>query len=194
MSTPLEQMHEIEPLIRIRRARAGVLMLILSDTLSVLAILAAGGYLSSLNVMGQYKAGASAPTFLPGLLLAISLVLSGLAYYWWERVSRGRTGSIGRTFFIVAWVLMIVTLIGQVWVSATLGYAQPFHAYVSLILLLSWYSAFHLLLASVIGLLMMGRLARGRQEGYDYIVEVVGYWWYYTVIAGLLMWLGTLLL
>jgi hypothetical protein len=47
---------------------------------------------------------------------------------------------------------------------------------------------FHFLLAAIIGLLLLGRVLRGRREGHDYIVEVVGYWWYYTVIASLVLW------
>lgn len=192
MNSALEQMHEIEPHIRIRRARAGVIMLIVSDALSVLAILAAGGYLSTLNVLGQFKGGDKAPAFLPGLLLAVVLILSGLVYYWWERGVLRDGGAGQRTLFILSWVLMIVSLAGQIWICTTLRYASPFHAYASMILLLTWYSAFHLLLASIIGLLLLGRIINGRLAERGYIVEVVGYWWYYTVIAGLLMWLFSL--
>src|SRR5436305_7074737 len=68
MSTAIEEMHELEPHIRVGRARAAVIMLILSDALSVFAILAAGGYLNALNVSGQFRGGDHAPPFLPGLL------------------------------------------------------------------------------------------------------------------------------
>jgi hypothetical protein len=61
-----------------------------------------------------------------------------------------------------------------------------------MLLLLAWYSAFHLLLAAIIGLLVLGRILNGRLVNRGYIVEVVGYWWYYTVIAGLIMWLFSL--
>ncbi len=194
MSTSLEQVHEIEPHIQVRRARAGVLMLILSDALSVVAILAAGGYLNTLNVSGQFRAGDHAPALLPGLLLAVVLVLSGLSYYWWERRASITGGAGQRTFFILAWAFMIVALVGEIWVGATLGYSAPFHAYASLMLLLTWYSVVHLLLAAIIGLLLLGRILRGRLSGQGYITEVVGYWWYYTVVASLLMWLFSLLL
>jgi hypothetical protein len=61
------------------------------------------------------------------------------------------------------------------------------------ILLLTWYTAVHLLLAALIGLLLLGRVLRGRIAGHEYIAEVTGYWWYYTVIASLLVWLFVLL-
>jgi hypothetical protein len=189
MSTSLEEMHELPLHIRVGRARAGVIMLIVSDFLSILALLAAGGYLSALNVLNQYKlASDHPPTLLPGVLAAVVLILSGLAYYWWERRG-GQSVS-----FILSLLLMVVALAFQIWLAITLGYASPFHAYESVILLLSWYSAFHLALTSFIGLLLLGRIMRGRLAGHPYIPEVVGYWWYYTIIAGLVMWAFSMIL
>ena len=189
MSTSLEEMHELPLHIRVGRARAGVIMLIISDFLSILALLAAGGYLSTLNVLNQYRLPSDhPPALLPGVLAAVVIVLSGLAYYWWER--RGSQSMI----FIISLLLMVVALACQIWLGVTLGYASPFHAYESEILLLSWYSAFHLALAAFIGLLLLGRILRGRLAGHPYIPEVVGYWWYYTVIAGLVMWAFSMLL
>jgi hypothetical protein len=195
MSSALEETHELAPHIRAGRARAGVLMLILSDALSVLAILAGGGYLSALNTEGQFKVpGDHPPAFLPGLLLAILVVLSGFAFYVWERKARknGETGPVA--FLILALVFMIVTTIGQTWIGVVLGHSAPFHAYESLIVLLTWFSAVHLFLAAVIGLLLVGRVMGDRLAGRGYIAEVTGYWWYYTVIATLLMWLFSLVI
>jgi hypothetical protein len=190
-----EHTHELEPHIKVARARAGVLLLIVSDALSVLAILAAGGYLSALNTEGQFKiAGDFAPPFVPGLLIAIGLVLSGLSYFWWERRAR-RPGGSGQTlFFLLALVLMLVAGVGETWIGETLRYGVPIHAYESVQLLLVWFAAIHLLLAAIIGLLLGGRILRGRLAGHEFIVEVAGYWWYYTVIATLLLWLFGLLL
>jgi hypothetical protein len=190
MDTSLEHTHEIEPHIKVARARAGVLMLIVSDALAVLAILAGGGYLRALNTEGQYKvAGDFAPALLPGLLVMIALVLSGLSYFWWERRAR-KPRETGQTpFFLLALVLMLAAGVAETWIAAALRYGIPIHAYESVQLLLTWFTAVHLLLAAIIGLLLGGRILRGRLVGHEFIAEVVGYWWYYTVIASLLMWL-----
>jgi len=195
MDTSLEHTHELAPHIKVARARAGVLLLIVSDALAVLAILAGGGYLSALNTEGQYKiAGDFAPPFVPGLLIAIGLVLSGLSYFWWERRAR-RPGGTGQTlFFLLALVLMLAAGVGETWIGAALRYGIPIHAYESVQLLVVWFAAIHLLLAAIIGLLLGGRILRGRLAGHEFIPEVVGYWWYYTVIASLLLWLFGLLL
>jgi hypothetical protein len=194
---PQEQAHELELHIRAGRARAGVLLLILSDALTLLAILAAGGYLSALNTENQYRiAKDHPPAFVPGLLVAISLVLSGLAFYWWERKVRRSEDSGQAPVFILSWALMLVALGLQTWISVTFSrtYAAPFDAYESLITLLMWFMAVKHLQTSILGLLLTGRIARGRIAGHEYLVEAAGYWWYYTVIASLLMWLFALLI
>lgn len=195
METSLEHVYELEPHIKVARARAGVLMLILSDALAVLAILAGGGYLRALNTEGAFKvAGDFAPPFVPGLLIAIGLVLSGLSYYLWERRAR-KVGETGQTpFFLLALVLMLAAGVGATWIGASLRYGIPISAYESMQLLVTWFTAIHLLLAVVVGLLLGGRILRGRLAGHEFIAEVTGYWWYYTVIAGILLWLfGTYL-
>ncbi len=151
MSTSLEEMHELPLHIRFGRARAGVIMLIISDFMSILALLAAGGYLSTLNVLNQYRLpGDHPPALLPGVLASVVLLLSGLTYYWWER--RGSQSVV----FILSLLLMVVALALQFWLGLSLGYAAPFHAYESIILLFTWYSAFHLALAAFIGILLWG--------------------------------------
>ena len=191
MDTSLEHTHELEPHIRVARARAGVLLLIISDGLAVLAILAGGGYLRALNTEGQYKvAGDFAPALVPGLLIAIGLVLSGLSYYLWERRA-SKPGQTGQApFFLLALLLMLVAGVSETWIGAALKYGVPIHSYESVQLLITWFTAVHLLLAAIIGLLLGGRILRGRLAGgHEFIVEVVGYWWYYTVVASILLWL-----
>ncbi len=196
-STSLEQeTHELALHIRVARARACALILILADGLSVLAILAGGGYLSALNTENQYRiAGDHPPAFLPGLVVAIALVLSGLAYYWWERKVRSGEGG-QQMVFILSWALMIVAMVVQIWIAITLNraYTTPYHAYESVSTLLIWLMAVKHLLAAIIGLLLFGRIMRGRIAGHEYLVEAAGYWWYYTVISSLLIWLFALLI
>lgn len=188
--------HELEPHIRIGRARAAVIMFIMSDLLSVFAIMAAGGYLSALNTENQFRiAGDHSPALLQGILVAIALVLSGLIYYWWARRAHitGETGSTA--FFVVALLLMVLALAGQTWVNLSLGYTSiPFHGYESILMLITWFTWVHFLLAIIIGVLVMGRILRGRLAGFGFIAEVTGYWWYYTVLSALLLWVISLVL
>ncbi len=193
---PHAQSHELEPHIRIGRARSMVILFIISDLLSVFGIMAAGSYLAALNTDNQFRvSGDHAPALLPGLLVAIALVLSGLIYYWWARRAPryGETGPAA--FFMVALLLMILAIVGQTWVELSLGYTTtPFHAYESMLMLITWFTWAHFLLALIIGLLMLGRILRGRLAGFGFMAEVTGYWWYYTILSALLLWVFSLIL
>lgn len=195
-----ESSHELTPQVKAARARAGVLLLILSDILMVASILVAGGYLSALNTNGLFKAPTDQPAFPPGLVVAIVLLLSGLCYFWWQRQARGKEQGGQRVLFVLALVLVIAALVLQIWAWTTLGYttapdsAPAYDAFQSVVLLLTAFGAIHLLLTSVVGLLLLGRVLRGRLAGQEYIVRAVGYWWYYTVLSGLLILLFIVLL
>lgn len=195
-STVVEETHELEPHILQGRARASVILFIVSDLMSIMAILAAGGYLSALNVLNQYRLPSDhPPSFVLGLIVAIVLILSALTYYLWERGARGNGDTGQMVFLAAAFVLMLAATVIQFVMGLTLGYAgSPYHAYESVMILVTWYSAIHFLLSAIIGLLLLGRFMRGRLVGRGYIVEAAGYWWYYTVIIGLLMWVFTLVL
>ena len=195
MDTSLEHSHEhthgLEPRVKAARARAGILMLILSDALSVLAIFAAGGYLSALNTENAFKiAGDFAPGLTPGIIIAVGMAVSGLLYYWWERTVRSSGGNGATILFVLAWLVMLAAGVAETWLGASLKYGIPISAYESMLLLITWSTAIHLLLTAVIGLLVFGRILnnRVRIDGLTFVAETTGYWWYYTVIAGLLLW------
>jgi len=84
----------------------------------------------------------------------------------------------------------------QIVIGVTLNraYTAPYDAYESVITLLVWSMALRHMLAAILGLLLLGRIMRGRLAGHEYLAEASGYWWYYTVVASLLMWLFSLLL
>ncbi len=190
MSTSLEHVYELEPRIKVARARAGVLLLIISDALTVIAIMAGAQYLRALNTEGQYNiAGDYAPSFVAGLLVMIGLLLSGLAFYLWDRRA-SKAGETGQTlFFLLSLLIMLVAAVVETWIGATLSYGVPIQAYESVHLLITWFTAVHLWLAVIIGILLGGRILRGRVAGHEFVAEVTGYWWYYTVVASILLWL-----
>jgi hypothetical protein len=190
MSTSLEHVYELEPRIKVARARAGVLLLIISDALAVIAIIAGAQYLRALNTEGQYKiAGDYAPSFVAGLLVMIGLLLSGVAFYLWDRRA-SKAGETGQSlFFLLSLLIMLAAAVGETWIGATLRYGVPIQAFESIHLLITWFTAVHLWLAAIIGILLGGRILRGRVAGHEFVAEVTGYWWYYTVVASILLWL-----
>jgi hypothetical protein len=188
-----EHVHELEPYVRVGKARAATIMFILSDVLAVFAIMAAGGYLKALNTESQYKiTGDHPPALVPGLVVAIVLVLSGLFYFVWERRVRANDGRGGPTaLFGLSLLCVVVALVAQIWAAMSLGYSYdnaPFHAYESVLMLITWYTWVHFLLLLILGVLLLGRILRGRLVGFGFMPEVTGYWWYYTIAASLLLW------
>jgi heme/copper-type cytochrome/quinol oxidase subunit 3 len=195
---PSGESHELAPHIKVARARAGVLLFILSDAMMVAAIMAAGGYLNALNTFGQFKVSTDQPAFAPGLVVAIILVLSGLCYLLWARGARQGSGQ--QFLFLLALLLMIAALVAQIWTWVSLGYttapdeAPVYDAFQSMVLLVTGFAAFHLLVTALVGILLGGRIMRGRLAGHEYIAQAVGYWWYYVVISTVLIWLFIVLL
>jgi hypothetical protein len=190
MSTSVEHVYELEPHVKVARARSGILLLIISDALSVAAIIAGAQYLQALNTEGQYKiAGDYAPPFVAGLLVMIGLLLSGLAYYLWDRRA-SKAAETGQTlFFLLSLLIMLAAAVGETWIGATLKYGIPIQAFESVHWLVTWFTAVHLWLAVIIGFLLVGRILRGRLAGHEFVVEVTGYWWYYTAVASIILWL-----
>jgi heme/copper-type cytochrome/quinol oxidase subunit 3 len=196
--TAEEESHELPLHTRIGRARAVVILLIISDIMMVASILAAGGYLNAINTANAFKVSTDQPAFPPGLVVAIVLVLSGLCYLWWERgVRRGSNQQIS---VVLAALLMLAALGCEIWYWLALNYTTPptsapaYDTYQSMVLLVTGFSAVHLFLAAIVGILMAGRSVNGRLAGQAYLVQAAGYWWYYTVISGVLIWLFTVIL
>lgn len=172
------------------RVRTGVFLLILADAMLAASILAGDLYLWALNVMGQFKpAGEQAPSALLGIVLTLIAVASALSYGWAARSLASGNEARFRTGVSVALGLIVIALLAQIWVVATLGFQAPLHGYASMTILLAAYHGLHLLLTAIAGLLILGRLANRRLVGQGYLAEVVGYWWYYVAAVAVAIWL-----
>ena len=188
-----ESGHDLAPHIKANRARSGVLLFMVTDVVMVISVLAAGGWLSALNVNGVFKAPTDQPSFPPGLVVAILMVVSALCYLVYDRAVRRGAGAT--VFFVLALVLVIAALAVQSWSWTTLGYTTAptdtpaYDAFQSLVILVAAFNSVHIFVLSVIGLLLGGRIINGRIAGHEFIPQVVGYWWYYTVISGVILWL-----
>jgi heme/copper-type cytochrome/quinol oxidase subunit 3 len=193
-----EHLHGLPLHTRVSRARAVVILLIISDVMMVASILAAGGYLNAINTANAFKLTTDQPAFPPGLIVAIALVLSGLCYFWWERGVRG--GGSQHLAVVLATLLMLGALGCEIWYWLALNYTTAptafpaYDTYQSIVLLVAGFSVVHLFLAAVVGMLMTGRSANGRLAGQEYLVQAAGYWWYYTVLSGVIIWLFTVIL
>ncbi len=172
------------------RVRTGVFLLILADAMFAASILAGDLYLGALNVMGQFKPpGEHAPSAVLGIALTLIAVASALSYGWAARALASGDEARFSAGARIALGLVGIALLGQIWLLGSLGFQAPLHGYASMTILLAAYHGLHLLVTAVVGLLILGRLAHRRLVGQLYLVEVVGYWWYYVAAVAVAIWL-----
>ncbi|MHB8189638.1 MAG: hypothetical protein ACYDHP_04285 [Ferrimicrobium sp.] len=177
-----------------RRAKVGVLLLILSDAMMVIAAFASFLYLRALNTSDAFKPpGEHAPALAGGLIVALLIVLGAIVFHYQVVPSARSGGDSGvRSGLSLALLLATAALVVQAWAVATgFSFPTPVHAYASALMLLGVIGLVHMFLTAMITLLVFGRSKRGFLGGHSYALEAVGYWWYYvaglTVVAWLLV-------
>jgi heme/copper-type cytochrome/quinol oxidase subunit 3 len=184
-----EHEHGLDLATRITRARVGALLLILSDAGFVTGMYASQSYLTLLNENHAFRPkGDNPPAILTGLILALVMVVSAAVYIWgFRQLRKGSTGQY-RVGVLIAWVLAILAFIAQMVVLLSLNHPIPLDGFDSIVLITTAYHGVHLLITIIIGLLLLGRIGRGRIVGYEYLAEVSGYWWVYVAISALTTW------
>jgi heme/copper-type cytochrome/quinol oxidase subunit 3 len=181
--------HGLDLPTRIARARIGALLLILSDAGFVLGMYVSQTYLRILNMNQAFKIPAETPPAVGvGLILSLVMVVSAAAYVWGWLGLRDGSLSRYRTGVIIAFILALAMFIAQVIVVFSIRYPTPIHGYGSLVIIMSAYHAIHLLVTSLIGFLLLGRITHNRMAGHEYVAEVSGYWWVYVAASALTTW------
>jgi heme/copper-type cytochrome/quinol oxidase subunit 3 len=181
--------HGLDLTTRIARARIGALLLILSDAGFVLGMYASQTYLNILNMSNAFKVPAEKPPAVGiGLILSLVMVVSAAAYVWGWLGLRDGNMSRYRTGVIIAWVIAMILFVVQVITVFSIRYPAPIHGYGSLVIIMSAYHAIHLLVTSLIGFLLLGRITHNRIVGHEYVAEVSGYWWVYVAVSALSTW------
>ncbi len=175
---------------RALRVRTGVFLIILADAMFVASLLASDLYLGALNVYSRFKPPSEhAPSLFVGLALTLIAIASTLSYWWAARALAAGDEGRFRTGARVALGLVVVALLGQIGFVASLGFPSPLHGFSSMTILIGTYHGLHLLVTAIATLLILGRLANRRLVAQGYLIEVVGYWWYYVAVVAVVIWL-----
>ena len=168
-----------------RRNRLGIWMCIVSDATGTVALLVAYVYLWSLNVNGAWappKDTWADP--IPFWLITAGVIVAALAMWWAVAgIRAGRTGQFVAGS-VIASLVTLVTLIGQIWQLSTFPFDITDGAYASATFWLCIATALHL---SVIGFLtsaMIGRLRAGRITREDHShARLVAMWMTWVCVA-----------
>ena len=168
-----------------RRNRLGIWLCIVSDATGTLALLVAYAYLWSLNVNNAWAPPKDAwADPLPFWFIFVGVVVAALAMWWAVAgIKHGHTGKflVGS---VIASVVALLALIGQIWQLSTFPFDITDGAYASATFWLCIATALHL---SVVGFLtsaMIGRLRAGRitQEDHSH-ARLVAMWMTWVCVA-----------
>jgi cytochrome c oxidase subunit III len=174
-----------------RKVRLGMFFYLLLDVLFALFVVSAYIFLRAANVNnGWFPDGVGKiDQNMPTTLLAI-LVASGLFYVLGHTSVRNGNRSLATLGVVLAALLWIASLIGNIYYMGHLPFTQSDGGFASMYLLLTGYHIFHLVfgLMFVIGITvrtLQGRYTAERHLG----VTTIGYYWYWAMIFGVIAWL-----
>ena len=174
-----------------RKVRLGMFFYLLLDVMFALFIVSAYIFLRAANVNnGWFPDGVGKiDQNMPTTLLAI-LVASSLFYVLGHTSVRNGARGLATLGIVLAALLWIVSLIGNIYYMGHLPFTQSDGGFASMYLLLTGYHIFHLVfgLMFVIGITirtLQGRYTAERHLG----ITTIGYYWYWTMIFGVVAWL-----
>jgi cytochrome c oxidase subunit 1 len=169
------------------RARWGAGTLIVSWTMLGLVFFLAYIYLDGLNTMGQFRPGSEArPATLGTVLLAVGALAAAAAWSWGYKRSRANDGGGMRAGVTLGWLLTLAGFVGSLFAFGDLKAPLPLHAYASSMSLLVLFHGWHLIAGLVMGALVLGCMYKRRIEGREYIIQIVGWWLWYSAILSVL--------
>lgn len=116
--------------------------------------------------------------------MTVAALAAAASWTWGYRRSRSGDSTGARLGVVLGWLLTVAGLVGTIAVFASLSAPLPLHAYASSIGLFTLFHAWHLVVGTVIGAIVLGRLLKGRIGDRGYVIEVAGYWlWYAAAIS-----------
>jgi len=181
-----------------QKVRIGMFLYVVTDILFALFLLTAYLFLRSSNTQNAWF-----PTGVPdlggvqsiALFETIALVISGLAYLVGHLGARADNQALLRGGIVVAALAWLAALGIQYYYVGHLPIITSDGAFASSYITLSGYHMFHLLLGlpMLIGITvrsLQGRYSAARHLG----ITTIGYFWYWAVILGIIIWLLPILL
>lgn len=179
-----------------RRLRIGILLYVITDIIFVAILFASYVFLRGYDTQGGFlpKGVKVAPAQTPTILM-ILLIISAISYFVAYRSLQRDNQTLYRAGVAAAVVLMLITMVGQIRYMGQLPFTATDGSYASAYIMLNGYHAFHLIIATLIGLGLLNRALRGRYSSVNTTgVMTIGYFWYWACALGLALWLLFLIL
>lgn len=173
------------------KVRLGMRFYVLTDIIFVAFLLVTYIWLRANNTDSSwFPQGTKLPDANTNNVLVVLMVLSGISYFvGYLGIRRGSQGQL-RIGMLIALLLLIAALIGQIRYQGNLPFVTTDGSFASTFILLSSYHIYHLLIALFLGLGLTHRAFRGRYTQERMLgVVTIGYFWYWTVATPVLIWL-----
>jgi cytochrome c oxidase subunit III len=178
------------------KVRLGMRFYVITDIIFVSFLLVSYIWLRAYNTLGNwFPSGTKTPDQTPVNILTALIVVSAISYFIAYLGIRQNNQAVLRIGLLVALLLVIVTLVGQIRFMGSLPFVATAGSYASTYILLSGYHVYHLLVGLFLGLGLTNRALRGRYSGERMLgVTTVGYYWYWMALMPVLVWLMILAL
>lgn len=171
-----------------RKLRLGILFYVLTDCILVLFLFAAYVWLRAYNTDGGwYPLNFRLPDQTTTYILTGLVVLSGIFYFVaYQGIKRGNK-TIMSVFALLALLLVIVALIGQIRFMGQQQFSTLDGTFASTWIAISGYHVYHLFVGVFVGIGLTVRSFQGRYSAERHVgVSVIGYFWYWMALMPLL--------
>lgn len=171
------------------KLRFGMLFYVATDVIFVVFLLATYVWLRAYNTSGGwFPQGTKLPDANMSYMLTGLIVASAALFYIAQTAIKGNKQALFRASLFVALLLVIATLIGQIWFMGHLPFVTIDGSFASTYIMLAGYHVYHLLIALFLGLGITHRALRGRYTASNTVgVTVIGYFWYWTALTPVLV-------
>lgn len=178
------------------KVRLGMLFYVIVDAMFALFLVSAYIFLRTANVNNQWfpdgtkNIDLAQPTTQTAILVASGLCL--ILAHWAVRQGRGGLVKVG---VVAGAILWLVTLVGNIQYMGHLPFVQTQGGFASMYVLFLGYHIYHLLFGVVMVVGLSVRSLQGRYTQEKHLgITTIGYYWYWTVLFGLVSFVLPLLL
>jgi cytochrome c oxidase subunit 3 len=155
-----------------RKLRVGMFFYVLADLFTAIFLFGVYVFLRGYDTNGRwFPPGSKTPDMTQVMVAAVVTVLGGVAYAVGEGALKGRSLSLFRWAMLASALLFIGDGVYQIWSMTKLPFDQTSGSYASSFVMLAGYHAYHVLLASFLGI---GVAIRAFRSYYDKAEPEVG--------------------
>jgi cytochrome c oxidase subunit 3 len=191
-----------------RKLRLGMFFYVMADLFTAIFLIGVYVFLRGYDTNGRwFPPGSKTPDMTQVTVVTIITVLGSVAYAVGSGALKGRSLSLFRYAMLVSALLFLGDGVYQLWSITHLPFDQTVGSYGSSFVLLAGYHAYHMLIATFLGVGVVIRAFRGYYDKTEYVpdgphapspeyaqrntsgIASIGYYQYYAALYAIAFWL-----